>query len=128
MRSASKKPRLRTKGNGMSQPRFPSDKSVEVTVVLKAYRDQTAIFGPNAKPGFEINHQVGDNHQDAVVAVAEILNQFSSGFAAGGVPEYAKAFREALADLMTKHWPDAKQTDLPVSLQAIPGHPATRDR
>jgi hypothetical protein len=114
MRSVSKKPRLRTKGNGMSEPRFPSDKSVEVTVVLKAYRDQAAIFGPNAKPGFEVNHQVGDNHQDAVVAVAEILNQFSSGFAAGEVP--TEAFRDALADLMAKHWPDAKHADLPASL------------
>lgn len=61
MRSASKKPRLRSKGGGgMSEPRYPSDKSVEVVVILRAYRDQAAIFGPHAKPGFSINGQVGD--------------------------------------------------------------------
>jgi hypothetical protein len=70
MRSASKKPRLRAKGGGgMSEPRYPSEKSVEVVVTLRAYRDQAAITGPHAKPGFSINGQVGDNHQDAVVAV-----------------------------------------------------------
>ena len=89
----------------MSQLRFPSDKSVEVVVTLRAYRDQAGIVGPNAKPGFSINGQVGDNHQDAVVAVAEVLNQFQHGFKAGGVPEYAEAFAEALNDLMAKHWP-----------------------
>lgn len=104
MRSSSKKPRLRIKGGGgMSQPRFPSEKSAEVTVTLKAYRDQAGIFGPNAKPGFEINDQVSDNHQDAVVAVAEVLNQFRYGFTEGRVPEYAEAFGEALDDLMAKH-------------------------
>lgn len=36
MRSSSRKPRLRSKA-GMSQPRFPSDKSVEVIVTLRAY-------------------------------------------------------------------------------------------
>lgn len=108
MQASSKKPRLRSKGAGMSGPRFPSEKSVEVMVIVKAYRDQAAIFGANAKPGFEINHQVGDNHQDAVVAVAEVLNQICYGFTAGGVPEYADAFSEALTDLMAKHWPDAK--------------------
>jgi hypothetical protein len=51
MRSSSKTPRLRTKGRGMSQPRFPSPKSVEVAVTLRAYRDQAGIVGPNAKPG-----------------------------------------------------------------------------
>ena len=40
----------------------------------------------------------------AVVAVAEVLNQFRYGFAEGGVPEYAQAFSEALADLVAKHW------------------------
>lgn len=105
MRSSSEKPRLRSKG-GMSQPRFPSDKSVEVIVTLRAYRDQAAIVGPNAKPGFSVNGQVGDNHQDAVVAVAEVLNQFRHGFTAGGMPEYAEAFSEALNDLMAKHWPE----------------------
>jgi hypothetical protein len=105
MRSASKKPRLRRKGGGgMSEPRYPSDKSVEVVVILRAYRDQAAIFGPRAKPGFSINGQVSDNHQDAVVAVAEVLNQFSHCFAEGRVPEYAEAFSEALNDLVAKHW------------------------
>lgn len=108
MQSASKKPGLRSKGRGMSEPRFPSDKSVEVKVILKAYRDQAAIFGSNAKPGFEINYQVGDNQQDAFVAVAEVLNQFYYGFTQGGVPEYAQAFSEALSDLVAKHWPAAK--------------------
>jgi hypothetical protein len=79
-------------------------KSVEVVVTLRAYRDQAAITGPHAKPGFSINGQVGDNHQDAVVAVAEVLNQFRHGFTEGRVPEYAEAFSEALNDLMTKHW------------------------
>ncbi len=107
MRSSSKKPRLRSKGgSGMSQPRFPSDKSVEVVVTLKAYRDQAAIVGPNPKPGFSVNGQVGDIHQDAIVAVAEVLNQFRHGFTEGGVPEYAEAFSEALNDLMAKHWPE----------------------
>src|ERR1700722_17791717 len=86
MRSKSRKPRLRTKGRSMSEPRFPSDKSVEVSVTLKAYRDQAAIFGANPKPGFSVNNQVGDNQQDAVVAVAEVLNQFRHGFTEGGVP------------------------------------------
>jgi len=104
MRSSSKKPKLRNKA-GMSQPRFPSPKSVEVVVKLKAYRDQVGIFGPRPKPGFEINDQPGDNQQDAVVAVAEVLNQFGHAFTEGGVPEYAEAFSEALNDLMTKHWP-----------------------
>jgi hypothetical protein len=89
----------------MSEPRFPSDKSVEVAVTLRAYRDQAAIVGPNPKPGFSLNGQVSDDHQDAVVAVAEVLNQFRHGFAAGGVPEYAEAFSEALDDLVAKHWP-----------------------
>jgi hypothetical protein len=105
MRSSSKKPRLRSKGGGgMSEPRFPSDKSVEVVVALRAYRDQAAIVGPKPKPGFSMNSQVSDNRQDAVVAVAEVLNQFRHGFTEGGVPEYAEAFSEALDDLMTKHW------------------------
>jgi hypothetical protein len=39
---------------------------------------------------------VGDNQQDAVVAVAEMLNQFPHGFTKGGVPEYAEAFSEVL--------------------------------
>jgi hypothetical protein len=39
----------------MSELRYPSDKSVEVIVRLKAYRDQAAIVSPNPKPGFEIN-------------------------------------------------------------------------
>ena len=96
MRSSSRKPRFRSKaGDGMFQPRFPSDKSVEVAVTLRAYRDQAAIVGPKPKPGFSINGQVGDNHQDAV-AVAEVLNQFRHGFTEGGVPEYAEAFNEAL--------------------------------
>jgi len=89
----------------MSRPRFPSDKSVEVIVTLRAYRDQAAIVGPNPKPGFSLNGQVCDDHQDAVVAVAEVLNQFRHGFAVGGVPEYAEAFSEALNDLMALHWP-----------------------
>ena len=105
MRSSSKKPRLRRKGGGgMSQPRFPSDKSVEVVVTLRAYRDQAAIVSPNPRPGFSINGQVGDNHQDAVVAVAEVLNQFRHGFTESGVAEYAEAFSETLNDLMAKHW------------------------
>jgi hypothetical protein len=90
----------------MSEPRYPSDKSVEVVVKLRAYRDQAAIVGPNAKPGFSINDQVGDNNQDAVVAVAEVLNQFRHGFTEGSVPEYATAFGEALSDLVVKHWPE----------------------
>jgi hypothetical protein len=106
MRSSSKKPRLRTQGRGVSQPGFPSPKSVEVAVTLRAYRDQAGIVGPNAKPGFELNGQVGDNHQDAVVAVAEVLNQFRRGFTEGEVPEYAEAFSEALDDLTAKHWPE----------------------
>jgi hypothetical protein len=106
MRSASRKPRLRSKGSGMSEPRYPSDKSVEVVVTLRAHRDQDGIVGPNAKPGFSINGQVGDNHQDAVVAVAEVLNPFRHGFAEGGVPEYAEAFSGALDDLMAKHSQD----------------------
>ena len=105
MRSASRKPRLRAKGSsGMSEPRYPSEKSVEVAVTLRAYRNQAAITGPRAKPGFSINGQVGDNHQDAVVAVAEVLNQFRHGFSEGRVPEYAEAFSEALNDLIAKHW------------------------
>jgi hypothetical protein len=88
----------------MSHPRFPSDKSVEVMVILRAYRDQDAIVGPHPKPGFSLNGQVSDDHQDAVVAVAEVLNQFCHGFTEGGVPEYAEAFGEALDDLMAKHW------------------------
>lgn len=105
MRSRSKRPKLRWKA-GMSKPRFPSEKSVEVAVKLRAYRDQAGIFGPHAKPGFEVNGQVGDNNQDAVVAVAEVLNQFRHGFTEGDVPEYADAFSEALNDLMAKHWPE----------------------
>ena len=106
MRSNSKKPRLRSKGGGgMSQPRYPSDKSVEVAVTLRAYRDQGAIFGPNPRPGFSVNGQVGDNRQDAVVAVAEVLNQFRHGFNEGGLPEYAEAFNDALSNLMAEHWP-----------------------
>lgn len=105
MRSSSRRPKLRWKA-GMSEPRYPSDKSVEVAVKLRAYRDQDAIVGPNSKPGFSINDQVGDNNQDAVVAVAEVLNQFRYGFTEGRVPEYATAFGEALSDLMAKHWPE----------------------
>ena len=56
--------------------------------------------------GFELNDQVGDNHQDAVVAVAEVLNRFRHGFTEGDVAEYAEAFSGALADLMAKHWPE----------------------
>jgi hypothetical protein len=82
VRSSSSRPKLRSKA-GMSEPRYPSGKSVEVTVTLRAYRDQTAI-----------------------VAVAEVLNQFRHGFTEGGVPEYATAFGEALSDLMEKHWPE----------------------
>jgi hypothetical protein len=104
VRSSSKKPWLRSKA-GMSQRRFPSDKSVEVIVTLRAYRDQAVIAGPNPKPGFSLNGQVGDDHQDAVVAVAEGLNQFRHGCTEGGVPEYAEAFGEALNDFMAKHWP-----------------------
>lgn len=69
---------------------------MEVVVTLKAYRDQAAISRPRAKPGFSINGQVGNNRQDAVVAVAEVLNQFRRGFTEGGVPDYAEAFSEAL--------------------------------
>jgi hypothetical protein len=105
MQSNSKRPKLRWKA-GMSQPSFPSEKSVEVTVTLRAYRDQAGIFGPHAKPGFSLNGQVADNSQDAVVAVAEVLNQFRHGFTEGGVPGYAEAFREALDDLIAKHWPE----------------------
>lgn len=97
----------------MSQPRFPSDKSAEVVVTLRAYRDQTAIVGPTPKPGFSINGQVSDNHQDAVVAVAEVLNQFCHGFTEGNVPEYAEAFREALNDLLAKHWPEETPENQP---------------
>jgi hypothetical protein len=104
MRSGSKKPKLRHKA-GMSEPRYPSEKSVEVTVVLRAYRDQAAITGPNPKPGFSINGQVSDNSQDAVVAVAEVLNQFRHGFTQGDLPEYAQAFSDALNDLMARQWP-----------------------
>ena len=75
-----------------------------MVVTLRAYRDQAGIIGPHAKPGFSINGQVSDNHQDAVVAVAEVLNQFRHGFTEGGVHEYAEAFREALSDLMARHW------------------------
>ena len=105
MRSSSRRPKLRWKA-GMSEPRYPSDKSVEAVVKLRAYRDQAAIVGSNAKPGFSINDQVADNNLDAVVAVAEVLNQFRHGFTEGGVPEYATAFGEALSDLMAKHWPE----------------------
>jgi hypothetical protein len=106
VRSSSTRPKLRSKA-GMSEPRYPSDKSVEVIVTLRAYRDQAAIVGPNPKPGFSLNGQVGDNNQDAVVAVAEVLNQFRHGFAEGGVAQYATAFGEALSGLMAKHWPEA---------------------
>ena len=41
----------------MSRPSFPSEKSVEVAVTLRAYRDQAGIFGPYAKPGF-VDHNV----------------------------------------------------------------------
>jgi hypothetical protein len=64
-----------------------------------------AIVGPNPKPGFSLNGQVCDNNQDAVVAVAEVLNQVRHGFTEGG-PEYATAFGEVLNDLMAKHWPE----------------------
>lgn len=90
----------------MSEPRFPSDKSVEVVVTLKAYRDQAGIFDAKPKPGFEVNSQLSDRRQDAVVAVAEVLNQFRHGFTQGDMPEYAEAFGEALDDLMAKHWPE----------------------
>jgi hypothetical protein len=60
---------------------------------------------PERQAGFEIYGQVGDNHQDAVVAVAEVLNQVRHGFTEGDVAEYAEAFSEALADLMAKHRP-----------------------
>ena len=53
----------------------------------KANRDQAGIFGSNSKSGFEVNDQVGDNQQDAVVAVAKVLNQFRHGFTEGGVPK-----------------------------------------
>ncbi len=107
VRSTSRKPRLRRKGNaGMSEPRYPSDKSVEVAVTVRAYRDQAAIIGPNPKPGFLLNGQVSDDNQDAVVAVAELLNQFRHGFTEGGVPVYATAFGDALSDIMAKHWPE----------------------
>jgi hypothetical protein len=66
-----------------------------------------AIFGPKPKPGFSVNNQVCDNQQDAVVAVAEVLNQFRHCFTAGGVPEYSEAFSEVLSDLMAKHWPQS---------------------
>ena len=105
--SSKKKLRLRSKGGkAISDPRCPSPKSVEVVVKLKAYRDQDAIIGPNPKPGVEINGQLSNDHQDAVVAVAEMLNQFSYGFTEGNVPLYAEAFSEALHDLMAKHWPE----------------------
>jgi hypothetical protein len=74
----------------MGSQRFAAE-SVEVVVTLKAYRDQAAIVGPNLKPGFSVNGQVSDDYDDAVVAVAEVLNQFRHGFTAGGVPEYAEA-------------------------------------
>jgi hypothetical protein len=57
-------------------PRFPSDQSVKVAVTLRAYRDRAAIVGLNPKPGNSLNGQVCDDHRDAVVAVAEVLNQF----------------------------------------------------
>lgn len=44
MRSRSKRPKLCWKA-GMSQARFPKEKSVEVAVTLRAYRDQAGIFG-----------------------------------------------------------------------------------
>ena len=106
MLSNSRRPKLRSKGGGMSELRHPSDKSVEVIVKLRAYRDQAAIVGSTPKPGFSLNGQVCDNNQDAVVAVAEVLNQFCHGFTEGGVPEYATAFGEVLSDLMAKHWPE----------------------
>jgi hypothetical protein len=40
-----------------------------------------------------------------VIAEA-VLKQFRHGFIEGGVPEYAEAVREALNDLMAKHWPE----------------------
>jgi hypothetical protein len=61
---------------------------------------------PERQAGFEINGQVGDNHQDAVVTVAEVLNQFRHGFTEGDVAEYAEAFSGTLADLMAKPWPE----------------------
>lgn len=88
---------------------------MEVVVTLRAYRDQAAIFGPSPKPGVAVNGQVGDNQQDAVVAVAEVLNQFRRGFTEGGVPEYAEAFTEGLNDLMAKHW-------LPGPSASLSGH------
>ena len=42
-RSRSSKPKFRKPGKqGMSQPRHPGDKSVEVAVTLRAYLDQDA--------------------------------------------------------------------------------------
>lgn len=111
-RSRSSKPKFRKPGKqGMSEPRHPGDKSVEVAVTLRAYLDQDAPFASvRPKPGWELNGQVCDHHQDAVVAVAEVLNQFRYGFfgpdGEPGVPEYAEAFSEALDDLMAKHWPE----------------------
>jgi hypothetical protein len=106
MKSSSRSPKLRSK-KGMSKPRYPSGQSVEVIVKLKAYRDQAAIVGSTPKPGFEINDKLSDNNQDAVVAVAEVLNQFRHAFTEGGVTEYATAFGEALSDLRAKHWTEA---------------------
>lgn len=57
MRSSSRRQKLHSKA-GMSEPRYPSGKSVEVKVTLWAHRDQAAIVGPTPKPGFEVNGQV----------------------------------------------------------------------
>lgn len=72
---------------------------------ILAARERLGLGAGTMTPGFSLNGQVCDDHQDAVVAVAEVLNQFRHGFTAGGVPEYAETFSEALNDLMAKHWP-----------------------
>lgn len=106
MRSNSKKPRLRSKGGGMSVPRYPSGKSVEVAVPLRACRDQARRSSAATRSrGSRSTARWGGNRQDVVVAVAEVLNQFRRGFAEDGLPEYAEAFNDALSEHMAKHWP-----------------------
>jgi|SRR5690348_16618613 hypothetical protein len=100
MRSASKRPRLRSK--------------VAVACPSRAIHPKVGGSGRHLegipRPGCHhwaarqarvlINGQVGDNHQDAVVAVAGVLNQFRHGFTEGG----CLSMRKRSAKRSTTSW------------------------
>ena len=82
-----------------------SDKSVEVAVTLRANRDQVAIFGPNPKPGFSVNRQMGNNPTGRRRRCCRDAEPVPSRLPEDRVPEHAEAFSGALNDLTAKHWP-----------------------